>query len=134
MVLGYPVIIGDGPFANKGSIDNLLGPDASHEEREKMSLEKCVTSETAPAFDPADVLRSGGRRRRTPEFAAALRRENIKFELHIFEDGQHGLSICNAEVYHGEELKRLNETIAHARRWVDLSDEWMKVLFDIKDR
>ena len=99
-----------------------------------MSLEKCVTSETAPAFIWHTFFDQAVAVENSLEFAAALRRENIKFELHIFEDGQHGLSICNAEVYHGEELKRLNETIAHARRWVDLSDEWMKVLFDIKDR
>lgn len=134
MVLGYPVIIGDGPFANKGSIDNLLGADATHEEREKMSLEKCVTSDTAPAFIWHTFFDQCVAVENALEFAAALRRENIRFELHIFEDGQHGLSTCNAGVYHGEELTRLRETINHAHRWIDLSDEWMKVLFDVKDR
>ncbi len=44
LVLGYSVITG-GEFSHRNSFDALLGPDAGPQAREKLSLERCVTSD-----------------------------------------------------------------------------------------
>lgn len=99
-VLCYPVISA-GKFAHRGSIDNLTSPDASPEERAAYALEDFVDETTAPSFlwhtanDP--VVSSMN----SLLYAAALAKQKIPYELHVYPDGVHGLSLCDERTWDG---------------------------------
>lgn len=94
-VLCYPVIALSGPQAHRGSGNNLLGDDASEEDREALSLERLVTAVTPPCFLWHTVEDRVVPVENSLDFAAALRRADVKFELHIYEKGGHGLGLAN---------------------------------------
>lgn len=125
MLLGYPVITA-GEFAHQGSIDNLLGEQASEEERRKVSLELHVTADTVPAFiwhtyeDPAVPVEN------SMLLASALRRAGVNFELHIYPHGGHGSSLANEETSGHGEHAHLN--IPSCQSWVGLAGTWMEGL------
>ena len=126
MILAYPVIT-SGEYAHTGSFDCLLGKDASQELKDKMSLENQVNKEVPPAFlwhtfsDQAVPVEN------TLLFAGALKKWNIPFELHIYPEGRHGLSLCDYETSGTED--QLNP---HCGSWANLCDEWLKLLFPRK--
>ncbi len=105
MMLCYPVIT-SGEFAHKGSFDNLLDENISEVEREKLSLEKLVSKETPQTFlwhtfdDGAVPVQN------SLFFANSLASNNVPFELHIYPNGVHGLSLC-------EELTAMNGQSEH---------------------
>jgi acetyl esterase/lipase len=91
-VLCYAVItMGDETHA--GSRENLLGKDPSPTLIQELSNEQHVTPETPPCFifhtydDGAVPVEN------SLDFAAALRRAKVPFELHIYEHGAHGLGL-----------------------------------------
>jgi acetyl esterase/lipase len=93
-ILCYPVIT----MLEKthgGSRDNLLGPNPSEELQRKLSAELQVTPQTPPCFiwhtweDGAVPVEN------SLNFAAALRRNGVHFDLHIYERGNHGLGLGN---------------------------------------
>ncbi|HAG70387.1 MAG TPA: hypothetical protein DCL38_10525 [Lachnospiraceae bacterium] len=95
MMLGYPVIT-SGEFAHKDSIDNLLGKRASDMElREKMSLEKQISKSVPRTF----VWHTFGDKtvpvQNTLMLVDALVKNEIPVECHIFEKGDHGLSMAD---------------------------------------
>lgn len=53
--------------------------------------------------------------------ACALRKHSIPFELHLFQEGDHGLSMCNEEVGTPQEADKA---------WVGLCDTWLQRQFD----
>ena len=102
MVLCYPVITG-GPFAHRGSIDNLCGyPSAGTEGADRFSLELHVDGTTPPAFiwhtfnDGAVPIQN------TLLYANAMAAAGVPFEYHVYPDGVHGLSLCNSETSLGQ--------------------------------
>ena len=121
LILCYPVIT-SGEFANKDSFDNLLGKDASKEEREKYTLDKLVSDKTPKTFlwhtfddDVVPVENS-------LMFANALRGKNIPFELHIYPTGVHGLSLCDESTANKNDLNHIN---THAESWFKLAIKWI---------
>ncbi len=94
-VLCYPVIT-MGEHAHAGSRTQLLGPDASAALREELSAELRVDDQTPPCFiwhtyaDPAVPVENA------LLFAQSLRDAAVPFELHIYQDGGHGLGMKNA--------------------------------------
>src|SRR5207244_7355077 len=87
-ILCYPVIT-MGEFTHQGSKNNLLGKDPSPELVRELSNELQVTKQTPPCFifhtfeDPAVPVEN------TLQFAAALRKAGVPFDLHIYEHGAH---------------------------------------------
>ena len=125
-VLSYPVITCDEKFGHMGSFDNLCGFDK--EARERMSLEKRVTQKTPPCFlwhTAEDELVPV---ENSLLFAAALSREKIPFELHIFPKGPHGLSLANADT--ASFPGGINDTVA---QWIPLSIKWLDGLFGLSE-
>ena len=121
LILCYPVIT-SGEFANKDSFDNLLGKDASKEEREKYTLDKLVSDKTPKTFlwhtfddDVVPVENS-------LMFANALRGKNIPFELHIYPNGVHGLSLCDESTANKNNDNLIN---THAESWFKLAIKWI---------
>lgn len=91
-ILCYPVItMGDKTHA--GSRNNLLGKNPSPELIKELSNELHVTKDTPPCFifhtdeDQAVPVEN------SLEFAMALRRAGVPFDLHIYEHGRHGIGL-----------------------------------------
>lgn len=96
-VLCYPVITG-GPYAHRGSIDNLCGyPSAGTEGADRFSLELHVDATTPPAFIWHTFNDEGVPIQNTLLYANALAAAGVSFEYHVYPDGVHGLALCNRE-------------------------------------
>ncbi len=93
LILCYAVIT-SGPQGHAGTIDRLLGRDATPEERARISLEHRVTPDAPPTFiwqtsdDPAVPLDNA------LLLASALRRAGLPLEMHVYPHGGHGLGLA----------------------------------------
>lgn len=118
LVLAYPVIVNDEHF-HGGSFINLLGEKANDEEMRHLTcLDKQVDKDTPPAFIWSTFGDKAVPCENSMRFASALRAQNIPFELHIYEKGEHGLATCDD----------VTNSFAHIRQkdWMYHSAEWMK--------
>jgi acetyl esterase/lipase len=91
-ILCYAVIT-MGSDTHGGSRQNLLGPNPSPELIELLSNEKQVTDQTPPCFIWHTWEDKAVKVENSLEFAAALRRHNVPFDLHIYTKGAHGLGL-----------------------------------------
>ncbi|MHC1763583.1 MAG: alpha/beta hydrolase [Verrucomicrobiia bacterium] len=93
-ILCYAVI-SMGPNTHQGSKRNLLGDNPSPELVKLLSNELQVTAQTPPAFlwhtaeDQAVPVEN------SMDFAAALHKAGVPFDLHVFEKGRHGLGLTD---------------------------------------
>ncbi|MFU7515279.1 alpha/beta hydrolase [Clostridium sp. HCS.1] len=124
MILSYPVIT-SGEFANKDSFDNLLGIDAIKEEREKLSLEKLVSKDTPETFLWHTFNDTVVPVENSLFFASALRKNNVPFELHIYPDGVHGLSLCDVNTAYKDNSDLINK---HVESWFELAVKWINTI------
>ncbi|MDO4294361.1 MAG: alpha/beta hydrolase [Eubacteriales bacterium] len=115
MILCYPVITA-GEFAHVGSIQNLLGKDFP-EKRDSMSLEKLVNADVPRAFLWHTFEDNAVPVQNSLMYAAALAQAHIPTELHVFEKGEHGLSLAN---------RMTNNVNVPASVWVGLVHTWME--------
>jgi len=93
-VLLYPVITMTDPFTHTGSRLHLLGPEPTPEQIAQMSSENRVTKDTPPAFlfhtaDDAAVPVEN-----SIAYARALHRAGVRYALHVFERGRHGVGLA----------------------------------------
>lgn len=122
MVLCYPVISG-GEFAHRGSFDNLIGEENNEELLHKLSLENSVGEHTPPAFIWHTLTDATVPVENSFIFANALKKANIPFELHIYPEGVHGLSLGTRETDSSNpETPRGNP---HIRPWFELCSAWL---------
>jgi len=91
-VLCYAVIT-MGPLTHRGSRENLLGPNPPQRLIDELSNERHVTPGTPPCFIFATDADTAVPVENSMEFAAALRKARVHFELHIYERGRHGLAL-----------------------------------------
>ena len=123
LILCYPVVT-SGTYAHTGSFNSLLGIDADKSLLSEMSLEHNVSEKTPPTFlwhtfdDNAVPVEN------SLLFAQALRAENIPFELHIYPEGPHGLSLANEET--DEDGIGVYPNVA---TWMRLCTTWLSNLF-----
>ena len=93
-VLCYPVIDMAGEATHEGSHHALLGEEASRELREKLSTHRQVDGQTPPTFlwhtveDEPVPVENG------LLFARACRGAGVPFEMHLYENGKHGLGMA----------------------------------------
>lgn len=128
MILSYPVIT-SGEFAHRGSFDNLLGekkddPEALY----ALSLENRVDPDTCPAFlwhTYADELVP---LENSLLLASALRRAGVPFELHVFPEGIHGLSLADKRT---QTAGRDEQIVPAAAQWMGLSKVWLNGVFGL---
>ncbi len=96
-ILAYPVITMDPAMTHGGSRKNLLGPDPDPKLVELMSNDKQVTKETPPTFlfhtDADKVVPPMN----SILFYAALKRNGVPAELHIYEHGVHGVGLAQKD-------------------------------------
>lgn len=122
MILSYPVIIW-GDKTHKGSFYALLGNNLSDTEYSRMSLEKRVSSDTPPAFLWHTFTDTCVPVENSLEFADALREHDIPFEMHIYPEGNHGLSLVTKEVCDEADIN------PHTGTWIKLACEWLESTF-----
>ncbi|MBP1989942.1 alpha/beta hydrolase [Paenibacillus eucommiae] len=113
-VLCYPVISFQ-VNRHQGSMDNLIGFDAPDELKRHLSSELQVSSETPPTFlwhtaDDAVVSVEN-----SIQFAQALGKHNIPYEMQVYESGPHGMGLA--------------EDDASVRTWTFLCEQFIKRRF-----
>jgi acetyl esterase/lipase len=91
-ILCYPVIT-MGPNTHQGSKNNLLGADPSPEVVVLLSNEKQVTRNTPPCFVWHTAEDKAVKVENSLDFAAALQKSGVPFDLHIYQQGRHGLGL-----------------------------------------
>jgi acetyl esterase/lipase len=95
-VLCYAVIT-MGQHTHGGSKRNLLGDQPSAELIELLSNEKQVTKETPPCFLWHTWEDKAVKVENTLDFASALQRHGVKFDLHVYQKGRHGIGLSRGE-------------------------------------
>ena len=93
LVLAYPVISMSAPYVHAGSRQSLLGADAPPSLVERVSTNLQVTRDTPPSF----LVHGGTDTSVPPEnsvlFYSALRRAGVPAELHLYQEGAHGVGL-----------------------------------------
>ena len=95
-ILCYAVI-SMGEFTHRGSRNNLLGKDPSPELIRELSNELQVTKDTPPCFIWHTYEDNAVRLENSLQFAEALQRAGVPFDLHVYQKGPHGLGLGTRE-------------------------------------
>ena len=95
-ILCYAVI-SLGEFGHRGSMHNLLGPDPSPELVRLLSNELQVTKETPPCFIWHTYEDNAVPVENSLQFAEALRKAGVPYDLHIYQKGQHGIGLGTSD-------------------------------------
>ena len=119
-VLGYPVILTN-ELSHKGTKDNISGGDEKL--AEFLSLEKHVTKDCPPAFIWTTTNDDAVPSENTLEIACAYKKAGVSFELHMFEKGNHGLSVSNIETS-GDIYPQCNNKLVN--KWLELLDGFLE--------
>ena len=82
-----------GPYAHVGSRNNLLGKDADAKLIELLCNDRQVTAQTPPTFLAHTSKDRGVPPENSVLFYQALLKHKVPAELHIYENGQHGLGL-----------------------------------------
>ncbi len=97
LILCYPVITMSETYTHAGSRKNLLGEKPDEVLVEALSAEKRVTSETPPTFLLHTTEDAAVPVQNSLLFYAALVKQGVPAELHVFEKGQHGLGLAQED-------------------------------------
>ena len=121
VLLAYPVVTA-GEHAHRGSFVRLSGSEdpADHQ---KFTLEDKITPDTPPVFVWHTMEDATVPVENTLLLLAALRKNHVPCEAHLFEKGAHGTSISTAEV---------DAADPHRAHWVALCLEWLGETFGFK--
>lgn len=114
-ILSYPVITMNEDFTHKGSRRNLFGGDRYENEDlvELLSNEKRVTKATPPTFIFHTVEDQAVPVENALRFFSALRASRVNSsELHIYQNGRHGVGLAQAD--------------SVLKTWPDRLFDWMK--------
>ncbi len=121
LILSYPVVT-SGTFAHRGSFDNLLGDDCRNAEKlELLSLEKQVTPAMPPVFLWHTFADDAVPVENSLLLAQAMREAGVAFELHIFPEGGHGLSLADEQTDNGTGTQIVPECAV----WPALAADWI---------
>ena len=113
LILGYPVITFVESYTHKGSRERLLGNEQHPDRTMALSNDRRVTPETPPTFLFHTNADKGVPPENSVDFYLALRRAGVAAELHIYEQGQHGVGLAPADPV--------------LRSWPDRLTDWLKV-------
>jgi acetyl esterase/lipase len=93
LILGYPVITLEPPFAHEMSRRMLLGDEPDPKLVQLLSNEKQVTADTPPTF----LFHTDGDKsvpaENSVQFYLALRKAGVPAEMHIYQRGAHGAGL-----------------------------------------
>jgi acetyl esterase/lipase len=112
-ILCYPVI-SMGTLTHAGSRRNLLGDNPSAELVDALSNERHVTPRTPPCFIWHTREDRTVKVENSLAFAAALRRNGVPCDLHIYQKGDHGIGLGDKPPF------------LHAHPWTKDLAHWLK--------
>lgn len=117
-ILLYPVIAIATPYGHSGSKKNLLGENPDPALLESLSNETQVNANTPPTFLAHTNADAGVPAENSLFYVIALRKAKVPVELHLFEQGAHGLGLGN-----GIKSDQPKLPFSH---WPELCGEWFK--------
>lgn len=120
MILSYPVITSD-RYAHTASIENVSGAPQGSKLYEWFGLDRHVDTDTPPTFLWHTANDSCVPVENSLKMAASLSAAKIPFELHVFPEGPHGMSVCTEEV---------DSLCPYNGRWVEWCISWLKKLWE----
>jgi acetyl esterase/lipase len=94
LILGYPVISFDPAVTHAGSVRNLLGDNPDPKLIEDLSNDLRVTAQTPPTFLFHTTNDAGVPVENSVRFYLALRKARVPAEMHLFENGPHGVGMA----------------------------------------
>ncbi|MBT1176665.1 alpha/beta hydrolase [Bifidobacterium callimiconis] len=120
-ILSYPVI-SSGRFAHRGSFTHLTGGNAALEP--ELSLENRVSLATPPTFLWHTATDRTVPMENSLLFAAALHRNGIPMEMHIFPKGDHGIALGTEETAKPDH----DYVEPQVQYWPELAANWIRAL------
>ena len=93
-ILCYPVISLTENWTHQGSKLNLLGENPGPELAKTMSMENAVTAQTPPTFIFQTNADTTVPAENSVYYYLALRKAGVSAELHVFENGPHGVGLA----------------------------------------
>jgi acetyl esterase/lipase len=108
-ILCYPVVAFGTEFNHKGSQKNLLGESPDPALVESLANHKQVTANTPPTFLYHTNADAGVPAENSVLFYLALRQAKVPAELHIYEQGRHGLGLATDDPVLGTWSGRLTD-------------------------
>jgi acetyl esterase/lipase len=93
-ILGYPVISMTEPWTHQGSKTSLLGENPSSELARSLSADLAVTAQTPPTFIFQTNADTTVPAENSVYYYLALRKAGVSAEMHIFENGPHGVGLA----------------------------------------
>lgn len=111
-ILAYPVILFGQPGTHKGSEKNLLGDSPDPKLLESFQSDLNVTKDTPPTFLFHTLEDKGVVPQNSVAFFAAMLKNGVSGELHVFEKGSHG--------------KGLAKTIQGTSEWPNVCRRWLE--------
>jgi len=97
LILAYPVISFTEPWTHKGSRRNLLGDNPDPKLVESFSNERQVTAQTQPTFLFHTDEDKGVPAENSIGFYLALRKAGVPAEMHIYQNGPHGVGLASLD-------------------------------------
>ena len=93
-ILCYPVISLTEAWTHQGSKLNLLGENPAPELAKTMSMENAVTAQTPPTFIFQTNADTTVPAENSVYYYLALRKAGVSAEMHVFENGPHGVGLA----------------------------------------
>lgn len=129
LILCYPVIT-SGRETHEDSIETLMQEEKDEAKRtclrEKLALERHVGPHTPPCFIMHTYFDQAVPVENSLLFAQALAAHDVPFEMHIVQDGIHGLALANKVTCVGMP-EMISEPFA---RWTADCGRWLRDLFE----
>lgn len=107
-------------IANKLLLATTGQSMASNDDLQKLSPVNAVTKKTPPTFLWATSEDKVVNPQDTAQMAVSLAREGVPFEMHIYEEGPHGLSAAN----YGS-ANAVNHLNIRANQWLREVEQWL---------
>lgn len=120
-ILCYPVISCEPEISNALTFDSVSGGNAGI--REYLSLEQRVHADVPPTFLWHTANDSAVNVKNSLLYAGALADSGVPFELHVFENGVHGLSVADRETVPADNPQCYNENV---QQWLPLVFRWLE--------
>ena len=121
VILSYPVFTAT-EKTHSDSFYNLCGKN-NKELIEKLSAENLIDKNSAPAFIWATYNDGCVPVRNSLIAASAYEKAGVPFSIHIWGNGEHGLSVADDRVYPSFKVPPVTPSLTE---WLDLSVEWLK--------
>jgi acetyl esterase/lipase len=136
-ILGYPLtdyifkneyesrqVGGVTAFFHASDTAFLGTPEPSAEQLEDVSPTRHVTKDTPPTFLWATAADELVPVQHSLLMATALANAGIPFEIHVFEEGKHGMGLADQA-----SAQALSDCNADAAGWAELAGNWLKKRF-----